>query len=132
VSSAARLEVTWSPRHPPLEPVAVVADGEPGYILRSATAQRLSAGAQLKVAADEDWIVVLGAALDLPWADGATYLGRDSGVLVPTTLAPSPPASLLREVLPSAPLTIVVPGHVALADMPLRLADPRLFLAAGG
>lgn len=132
MSSGARLEIIWSPRHPPLEPVAVVADGEAGHILRSATAERLSAGAELKVAANEDWIVVLGAAIDLPWADGAMYLGRDSGVLIPTTLVPSPPASLLREVLPSASLTVLVPGHVALADMPLRLADPRLFLAAGG
>ena len=60
--------------------------------------RRLRAGAGLRVAFGPEWTLVVGD--DLPWADGVTYLGWDDGLLVPTTLAPSTPAGLLRHSLP--------------------------------
>jgi hypothetical protein len=42
---------------------------------------------------------LIGAAEDLPWVDGALYLGRDGAapsLLLPTTLEPDVPAPLLE------------------------------------
>jgi len=111
--------LTWSRREPPLSPAAVAGGAE----LRAATVRRLRAGAELRVAIGPEWTLVAGD--DLPWADGATYLGWDDGLLVPTTLVPSTPAGLLRHSLPADTLA-VVPGAVLTGPAPLRTADPEL------
>jgi len=110
--------LTWTRREPPLAPAAV-AGGAP---LRAAAVRRLREGAELRVASGPEWTLVVGT--DLPWADGATYLGWDDGLLVPTTLAPSTPAGLLRHALP-ADVLAVLPGAVLTGPAPVRTADPE-------
>ncbi|WP_406193813.1 hypothetical protein OH807_03670 [Kitasatospora sp. NBC_01560] len=65
-------------------------------------------------------LLVLGAEGDLPWADGARYLGREAGLLVPTTARPGPAPALWRRVLGAADdrLCVLVPGHALVADPP--------------
>lgn len=111
--------LTWTRREPPLHPAAVAG----GPRLRAATVRRLRGGADLRVAFGPEWTLVLGD--DLPWADDATYLGWDDGLLVPTTLAPSTPAGLLRHALPGDVLA-VLPGALLTGPAPVRTADPEL------
>ncbi|MFD9686051.1 hypothetical protein ACFY2K_17560 [Kitasatospora sp. NPDC001309] len=116
----------WERREPPLEPVAVLALGAAVPALASATRARLTAGHRLAVAADGTALLVLGEAPDLPWADGARYLGEDDGVLVPTTARPQPGAALWRVALGAADgqLCVLVPGHALVGDRPAPVRDP--------
>lgn len=125
------LRLRWSRQEPPLPPVAVAGCGECAGRLRAAVRDRVASGAQLRAAADVDCVVALGDAGDLPWVDGATYLGWDAGLLVPTTLVPWPPAQLIRESLAIGPGAVVVllPDRVLVSPMPVRSADPA---ALGG
>lgn len=120
------IPLEWSRREPPLTPVAVTATGAVVHPLREATISRLRTGAELRAASDGSWLVVLGNSADLPWADGATYLGWDGGLLVPTTLVPAPPVGLLRGALPQQGLLVVLPGHLLVSETPVRAADPAL------
>lgn len=117
------MRLEWVRREPPLAPAAVAATGAALAPLREATAARLP-DQELRVVADDNWLVVLGN--DLPWADGAIYLGWDSGVLVPTTSMPRPPIGLLRAALPAAELTVLLPDRLLLSQAPRRPADPAL------
>lgn len=120
------IELEWSRREPPLTPAAVAATGTVIDSLRQATISRLEEGAELRAAGGDGWLVVLGDRADLPWADGAIYVGWDSGLLVPTTSAPTPPAGLLRGALPRSGLLVLLPGRLLMSDPPLRAADPAL------
>ncbi|MFJ9846545.1 hypothetical protein ACIRYZ_40155 [Kitasatospora sp. NPDC101155] len=115
----------WERREPPLEAVAVLALGSAVPALAAATRSRMRAGGRLAVAADENALLVLGEAADLPWADGARYLGPDSGVLVPTTARPQPSASLWRAALGATEtqLCVLVPGHALVTDPPAPGCD---------
>jgi len=113
----------WRRREPPLPVAAVVAGGAASESLRIATLKRL-AEQEFRAAGGDGWLVVLGE--ELPWADGAVYLGWDSGVLVPTTSIPSPPVALLRAALPAGELVVLLPDRVLVADAPVRAADPAL------
>ncbi|MFF2078328.1 hypothetical protein ACFVXG_26675 [Kitasatospora sp. NPDC058162] len=116
----------WERREPPLEPVAVLALGDAVPALAAATRSRLAAGHRLAVAADGTALLVLGEARDLPWADGARYLGVDGGVLVPTTARPLPAAALWRAALGAADgqVCVLVPGHALVGDRPVTGCDP--------
>jgi hypothetical protein len=118
----------WLPREPPLACAAVAAVDQAGERLRQAAAGRLAAGGRLRAAANDEWVIVLGDPVDLPWIEGALYLGWASGVLVPTTLAPSVPADLLRRSVTRdvGDLVVMVPGAVLVSPMPVRPADPDL------
>lgn len=117
------VQLEWVRREPPLAPAAVAATGAALAPLREATVARLPSQ-DLRAVAGDDWLVVLGN--DLPWADGAIYLGWDSGVLVPTVSMPRPPVSLLRAALPTAELMVLLPERLLLSEAPLRPADPAL------
>lgn len=120
-NSAVRLR--WSRREPPLPPAAVTACGERADHLRAAVRARLEAGAELRATADSEWVVAIGD--DLPWVDGAVYLGWDAGLLVPTTLAPLPGAELVRESLTlENDLVVLLPDRILISAMPQRRADP--------
>ncbi|MFJ7244635.1 hypothetical protein ACIQWA_08285 [Kitasatospora sp. NPDC098652] len=116
----------WERREPPLEPVAALALGTAVPALAAATRSRLAAGHRLAVAADGTALLVLGEAPDLPWADGARYLGEDDGVLVPTTARPQPGAALWRVALGAADgqLCVLVPGHALVGDRPAPVRGP--------
>ncbi|MBX6166537.1 MAG: hypothetical protein IRY84_02675 [Thermobispora bispora] len=125
---SAGFALTWVRREPPLPAVAVAGAGRVAASLAASVRARAAGGAALRVAAADGWILVLGDGEDLPWADGACYLGLDGGLLVPTTRAPIPPAALWRErLLPDGPagrLAVLMPGHALVTDTPVRPVDP--------
>lgn len=120
------IELAWARREPPLQPAAVAATGSVIDSLRKATINRMDLGGELRAVGGDGWLVVLGDRADLPWADGAIYLGWDSGLLVPTTSVPSPPTGLLRTALPQEGLVVLLPDHVLVSKTPARAADPAL------
>lgn len=97
--SAPSISVDWGPREPPLGIAAVAAWGDRAKELASRAIARQFRDGALAAVASEGWLVLIGSGEDLPWADGAVYLGRDpaaAGMLVPTILAPSVPVDLLE------------------------------------
>jgi len=123
-----RFALEWVPREPPLPAVAVAGSGPVAAALAASARSRVLEGAELRAAAADDWILVLGDSDDLPWADGAHYLGFDAGLLVPTTRTPVPRAELWRDHLvggrPSGGIAALMPDQALVTDMPLRPADP--------
>lgn len=97
------VDVTWEAREPPLEPLAVFALGATAARLAERTLERDDAElARLRGVAAPGLLLLLGAAADLPWADGVLYLGHDAdaaGLLMPTVLRPSVPAPLVERAL---------------------------------
>ncbi|MFD0351131.1 hypothetical protein ACFQ0M_44070 [Kitasatospora aburaviensis] len=126
----------------PLPAAAVLALGDAVPALAAAARERLRAGARLGVLLDDDpglpaadhALLVLGAEADLPWADGARYLGRDAGLLVPTTARPGPAAALWRRALGAVEgqLCALVPGRALVADPPPPLTSPDALDAPAG
>ncbi|MFI7354959.1 hypothetical protein ACIBTP_13525 [Streptomyces avidinii] len=124
----------WERREPPLPAAAVLAVGDAVPGLAAAALERVRDGARLGVLADDGpdlpaadrALLVLGAEADLPWADGARYLGRDAGLLVPTTARPAPAAALWRRALGAAEgqLCVLVPGRALVADPPAQVTSP--------
>jgi hypothetical protein len=98
---AARVPVTWRPRVPPLDPLAVLATGPCIGALLARLLQRDDAAlARLSGVAGEDLVVIAGP--ELPWADGVSYLGRDPlapSLLLPTRREPEVPVGLLQQAL---------------------------------
>ena len=98
-----RFPVTWRPRPNPLEPAGVAARG----MAARALARRLLARgdeelARLRGVAGPELLIALGAAADLPWVDGVSYLGREAGaplLLLPTTREPAVHPQLLERAL---------------------------------
>ena len=113
--------MVWRPRRTPLDPVGVAARG----LAARALAQRLLARddealARLSGAAARDLLVVLGDSADLPWADGAVYLGKDAAapsLLLPTTREPSVPLPLVERAFARA--AAAPPPFAVLLDPPL-------------
>ncbi|MFD9597401.1 hypothetical protein ACFWA9_32255 [Kitasatospora sp. NPDC059973] len=116
----------WERREPPLPAAAVLALGDAVAALAGAARERLAGGARLGVVAGDGALLVLGAEADLPWADGARYLGLDAGVLVPTTARPRPAAALWRRAVGAEGdrLCVLLPGHALVADPPPPTTDP--------
>ncbi|MER6447577.1 hypothetical protein [Streptomyces venezuelae] len=124
----------WERREPPLAAAAVLAVGDAVPGLAAAALERIRDGARLGVLADDGpglpaadrALLVLGAEDDLPWAEGARYLGRDAGLLVPTTARPAPAAALWRQALGATEgqLCVLVPGRALVADPPAPVTSP--------
>ncbi|MFN7975077.1 MAG: hypothetical protein U0166_22445 [Acidobacteriota bacterium] len=118
--------VAFLPREPPLE---VLGAAFPGPAARAAGRRLLErdddALARLRGVAGDELLVLVGDAADLPWEDGAVYLGRDPrapALYLPTTLAPSVPVrlferALLRHAAPLAPPLAVLAPATAVASL---------------
>ncbi|MEH1166936.1 hypothetical protein V6V47_16275 [Micromonospora sp. CPCC 205539] len=125
------MSLRWRRRDAPLPAAAVAASGAVVAELREDTLLRVTTGARLLACAgrERSWLIVLGDQADLPWADGAVYLGWDGGVLVPTLEQPWPCADLLRDPLrrltdQQAGLIALLPGLVLAGPMPREPLDP--------
>ncbi|BCM92506.1 hypothetical protein IAD21_04386 [Abditibacteriota bacterium] len=120
------VEVRWRPRAEPLEPVAVVATGSAARAL----AKRLLElpDDELKRLRGVSWnegLALEGESQNLPWADGASYLGHDARapkLLLPCALEPDAPLDLWaraferqlkRELV--APLAILPQNNLAIS-----------------
>jgi hypothetical protein len=116
-----QIKIRWTQREQALTPIGVTAVGDRARAL----ARRLLRGdlampmERLRGAATDDALVLLGAAADLPWVDGAIYLGKDpkaGSLLIPTNMIPSVPIDALERALVSrfagiAPPIVVLPAH---------------------
>ncbi len=116
-----RIGIRWAQRETALPPVAVAAVGDRARAL----ARRLLRDdlplplERLRGAATGDALIILGDAPDLPWVDGAIYLGKDAqagSLLVPTNMAPSVPIDALERSLAGRfadvnPPVVVLPAH---------------------
>jgi hypothetical protein len=96
--------------------------------LRAATRRQVAAGVELRVCTGDGWLLVLGAAADLPWADDVTYLAWQEGLLLGTTVRSTPSPELFRRALarrvPEGHHLIAVVGDEVLSSsMPERAAD---------
>lgn len=97
------IEVTWHPRFTPLAPVGLAAQGEAATRLAHRLLQEsVDKLEQFKGVSGSEILLILGPEELLPWVNGAVYLGRDPqspSLLLPTTLEPSVPVSLLEQSL---------------------------------
>jgi hypothetical protein len=126
---------SWLRREPPLAAVAVVGVGAVAARLAEAAHERLRGGAELRAIVEPGHLVVLGAEHDLPWTDGARYLGWDGRALTLTTHRVLPAADLWRDAAiaqeggdPGA-LVVVLPEQILVAAMPVRPVDPDALAA---
>jgi hypothetical protein len=101
--SSTSVPLEWRAREPPLPPCAVAARGKAA---RALAARLLARGdealAELRGAAGDGLLLILGPAEALPWADGAEYLGRDErapSLLLPTAEEPAAHPGLLERAL---------------------------------
>ncbi len=117
----------WLTRDVPLPSVAVVARAAAVAGLARSTLRRLGAGAELAASASDDVLLVVGAETDLPWSDGAVYLGWDGGLLLPTTLHLVPSAAVIapaaRRCSEPNDLVVVLPGQVLITKVPRPQID---------
>jgi hypothetical protein len=117
------LPVTFGPRASPLVPLAAAARGTAAAALARHLAARDDAAlARLSGVSGPGLLLVIGAAVDLPWITGIVYLGKDPGapsLLLPSALEPDVPASLFERAV-----LLRTPG----ADVPIAvlLAPPAL------
>ncbi|MEO7719157.1 MAG: hypothetical protein ABIY70_23410 [Capsulimonas sp.] len=138
VSSPNLTTITWRTRDLPLEPVGVAASGAAAI----AMARRLLDASDETLAAltgvsGDGFLIVLGPADQLPWADGVVYLGRDpsaAALFTPTTHIPSVPLALLAGALalrhPEVkPPLALVPNWPALVSFASARAIARETLA---
>lgn len=124
-----RTRLSWRALEPPRRPAAVLARAEAAGRLALATHARSSVGPGLRAAGADGVLIVVGPEEELPWAEGVTYLGREDGVLLPTTLAPSVPPGLLRQVLQAqGSELVVVPGEVLAFTTATAPPDPAWLL----
>ena len=129
----------WLPREPPLEPRAVVAEEEAAHRLAARLLERPDESlGSLQGVSGPGLLILLGPADDLPWVDGASYLGRDDSapsLLLPTALRPSLPVALLeravrRQFADAAPPVALLPGTARVVSVaPARAVDRKSLLA---
>ncbi|SRR6266545_55937 len=119
--SEEEISVVWRPRTTPLDPVGVAARGEAArFLARRLLAREDEALARMSGAAAPELLVVLGESADLPWVDGAVYLGKDAAapsLLLPTTREPAVPLPLLERAFVRA--AQAPPPLAVLLDPPL-------------
>lgn len=133
------ISLSWRPRPEPLAARAAVGLGPvAGNLARRLLALRAEQLARLSAVAGDGLLAVLGDTADLPWVDGAVYLGPPEaapGLWIPTCLAPSVPEALLERAIRSrfpalAPPFAVLPGAGVLASLAAALPISRAVLLA--
>ena len=130
-----RVDIQWRPRNASLQACAAAARGKVAKRLVQRLLRRDDAElARLHGVAAENLLVVTGGQDELPWVDGVAYLGRAPGardLLVPTTLAPTVPESLLARAVAHAriqpPVAILV-DHQTLVTLAPALPLTRALL----
>jgi len=119
------MRLGWERREPPLAPVAVVGRGSVTGLLAAAVRDGIGRGGEYRIAAAPGFLVVWSA--ELPWADGAVYLGRDGGLLMPTTRRTTLPAVLWRDRLlgssDAGKIVVLLDDQALISEPPQRPAD---------
>lgn len=116
------IAIAWSDRSVPLAPAGAWADGDVAVRLADRLLRMpVTARTRLEGVSTEDTLVVFGAAEDLPWVDGITYLGRDPAapsLLVPTRQSPNVSMALLGAAIGGGPCAVLLdpPRIVSLSN----------------
>jgi hypothetical protein len=110
----------WTRQEPPLAPVGVLARGPAARALGSRALEALDG---LSGLISRDLLLLLGPEQALPWVDGATWVGRQDLLLLPTLSRPEVPLDLLCKA--------IARDHPTLAPPWLMLPEPELLLGAG-
>lgn len=128
--------VEWARRDEPLAPAGVLGLDKVTPALAAACAAMCQSGPELRAAGASSSLLIMGPAESLPWADGAIYLGWDSGLLMPTTRRSTAHPDLLGQALLQkygSRRFVVVPGRVIayeLSDGPVDVAWLHHFAGA--
>lgn len=109
------MRLVWAAREQPLDVEGLWAEGPAASALRRKLLANPRPG--LRVAESGDRMVVLG--LDLPWVEGAIYLGREDNLYLPTLCSPNLPRAWL------------VARLAQLGDPPWALVPPARALGLG-
>ena len=122
------IKITWGRRAVPLTPAAVLALGPARNLLARGLVERLTLGADLQVHAGADCLLAIGNEADLPWVDDAIWLGREAGLLVPTTWSVLPHIELVsrairRRVGAQAGWVVLLPDRLLVGMNPIGLPD---------
>jgi hypothetical protein len=129
---AATVKLQWDLRDPPLAPVAMLCRGTAASALARALFYDDVRRSQCVMVGTGDVLIAIGD--DLPWVDGATWLGRVDGLLLPTTLKPAVAPSLVLDALfmhrRRTSIAVVTPDLALVAQMPSG-PPPLDVLAAG-
>ncbi len=116
MTGAAPIKIKWRNRHVPLPLSAMIAFGGAAVSLAKSLLsfddERLKS---FQGVGGKQTIFLAGAGENLPWVDGAIYLGRDArlpAALLPTTLEPNIPLELFEQTLklkfkPLAPFVVL-------------------------
>jgi hypothetical protein len=100
---AKEFPLTWKSRREHLPAIAVAGRGVSRCIIMERLRRRAPADlAALRIIVEDDYFVVLGDCVALPWVSGSFYLGCDPdapSLLLPTALEPTLPANLFEEVV---------------------------------
>ena len=120
--------ISWTRRPTPLRPSAILGRGPVTPFLARALSDRVSRGIDLEVHAGDGYLLAIGDEAELPWVDGATWLGRDGALLVPTTLAPMPDVGLVsraiaREIGSRVGWVVLLPDRVLVSERSTGLLD---------
>lgn len=128
----------WKERATPLPISGVLAQGAVGVALVHRLAEDVHAnvGTVFRMAASQTTVVAIGDEANLPWIDGAVWLGEDRGISCPTTIEPSLHPALVAsavqyqarsvgQVICAPNLAFVLAGTTTSPDRPalLRIAQ---------
>lgn len=129
----APVDIHWRERLKPLEPVAVAGRGPvAGRLGRRLGLFPEKALSAFRGVAGKDVLLVMGPPDQLPWVDGAEYLGKDPdepGLLLPTNSGPVLQAGMMKRALEChfkvvPPLAVLAPNDFGWMVIPLISALP--------
>lgn len=136
-----RVALGFLPRPTPLDALAVAATSHAKALARAALRRTDAELAALRGVAGASVLVLLGPAEQLPWCDGAIYLGRDPAapsLLLPTTLTPTLPLPLVERAIGrhvdaarvAAPIAVIHDGSLSLLSVSAARPVSRRLLEA--
>ncbi len=139
-----RINIRWTQRDDPLMPVGVAAVGDQAHALARRALRGDCTGLmdRLRAVATVDALLLLGCVSDLPWVEGAVYLGKDpkaGSLLIPTNMVPSVPIDAVARCFVTyfadvQPPIVILPEHrrVFSSAPALPLARSHLVRWLGG
>ncbi len=129
-----RIAIRWTQRDDPLVPLGVAAVGDRARAIARRLLREDFAGhmEKLRAVGTTDALLLLGRMPDLPWVDGAVYLGKDpdaGSLLIPANMVPSVPIDAVERCFAACFTELQPPIVVLPAQRRVFSAAPALPLA---
>jgi hypothetical protein len=132
--SLASVQLVWKPQEPPLAVAAALTHGPATIALARALFYDDERRSQCVVVGSGEWLVAIGD--NLPWVDGATWLGRVGGLLMPTAVQPTLSVALVSDALfrnrRRTSIAVLTPHIALLAPMPIGPPTVDLLASTAG